>query len=113
LIFFSVHASTRRVHALRTNSSLPENVKPQNTRDMYLLKHMIFIFVVYLIGWTPIYIIPVLKLSEGITTWLDQFLQILPAISSMVIIMDLFFYNHEVRQYLKERLLKCLQLNRN
>jgi hypothetical protein len=105
--------STRRVHALAIATSSDAKSNHQNTRDIHLLKHMLFIFVVFLMGWTPIYMLPMLKLNEEVTIWVSQFLRLLPVISSIIIVLDLFMYNHDLRQYLKERLLKYLHMNQN
>jgi len=101
-----VRSSTRRVHALATTTSAVTNTNHQNSRDIYLLKHMFFIFVVFIIGWTPLYTVAMINSDEETPSWVLQFLQLLPVISSIIIVLDLFFYNHDLRQYLKERLLK-------
>jgi len=108
LIFISVRSSTRRVHALTP----AVNSNHQNTRDIYLLKHMIFIFIIFIIGWAPIYIRSIIQLNNEVTLWFGQFLQLLPVISSLIIILDLFYYNHELRQYLKEKLPKLENFRR-
>lgn len=107
LIYFSVRSSTRRVQALTTtgNTAMKTN-SYQHSRDLYLLKHMSAIFIVFILGWGPIYILPVLRLQTSITPWLHQIFQILPVISSLTIAMDLFLYNHDLRKYLKDKFLK-------
>jgi hypothetical protein len=72
---------------------------------------MFFVFVVFVLGWTPIYFLALFNLYETVTLWVIQFLQILPVISSLVIVLDLFFYNRDLRQDLKERLMKFFHLN--
>ncbi len=111
LIYFSVRSSTRRVHALATITSVAARTNHRNARDIYLLKHMFFVFVVFVLGWTPIYFLALFNLYETVTLWVIQFLQILPVISSLVIVLDLFFYNRDLRQDLKERLMKFFHLN--
>ena len=85
----------------------------QHARDMHLLKHMLFIFIVFLIGWTPIYAISVVDLNGGIPYWVYLLLQLLPVLSSLVNVVDLFLYNHDLRQYLNEEVFKHLLQNRN
>ena len=85
-----------------------EKSNHRNTRDIYLLKHMFFIFIVFIIGWTPVYIFQWTDADQYISSWLDQLFQMLPVISTLIIVLDLFFYNHDLRQYLKEKLLKIL-----
>jgi hypothetical protein len=81
------------------------NTKQQNARDVHLLKHMLFISFIFIIGWAPIYIISVMELYINVPFWVDSLLKIFPVLSSLITIMDLFLYNHDLRQYLKERFL--------
>ncbi len=105
LIYVSVRSSTRRVQALATTTNTTTTkLNHKNARDIYLLKHMVFIFVVFIIGWTPICILPLLSLDAKTNIQISQFLRILPVISALIIVLDLFYYNHDLRQYLKEKL---------
>jgi hypothetical protein len=114
MIFFFVRSSTRRVHATATAPTTSvANTNLQHARDMYLVKHMVFIFIVFLIGWTPIYIESSIVFSRGTLSWLFLLLQMLPVFSSLINILDLFMYNHDLRKYLKEQIIKWLRLNRN
>ncbi len=108
-----MRSSTQRVHALATTTSTAGKPNHQNTRDIYLLKHMLVIFVVFIIGWTPVYIDAMIDLDEKMPLWIIQLLQIPPVISSIIIILDLFLYNHDLTQYLKDKLFKCLHSNQN
>jgi hypothetical protein len=105
LIFIKVRSSTRRVHAAVTTMPVVTNTKQQNARDVHLLKHMLFISFIFIIGWAPIYIISVMELYINVPFWVDSLLKIFPVLSSLITIMDLFLYNHDLRQYLKERFL--------
>jgi hypothetical protein len=112
MIFFFVRSSTRRVHVEATGTmSSVVNTNLQHARDMYLLKHMVFIFIVFIIGWAPIYIVSVINFSGGLPMWVYLLLEMLPVFSSFINILDLFMYNHDLRQYLKEQIFKCLHLN--
>jgi hypothetical protein len=114
MIFFFVRSSTRRVHAAATaTTSSVANTNLQHARDMYLVKHMVFIFIVFLIGWAPVYFESATHFREGIPMWVYFLLQILPVFSLLINILDLFMYNHDLRKYLKEQIFKCLGLNRN
>ena len=114
VIFFSVRASTRRVQDLATVTSATTNsMHQQHTRDMYLLKHIVFMFVVFVSGWAPVYITEVIDPSLDEAAWYALLLRVLPVFSSLINMADLFLYNRELRQYIKERLMKCLHLNRN
>jgi hypothetical protein len=112
MIFVKVRSSSRRVHAAITTMPVATNSKQQNARDVHLLKHMLFISVIFIIGWAPIYIISVVKLPLNMPYWIYSLLQIFPVLSSLINIVDLFLYNNDLRQYLKQRLLNFLHLNR-
>ena len=113
VIFFTVRSSTRRIHGLATVASAPRNsVHQQHTRDMYLLKHIVFMFIVFITGWAPVYIIRIVNPPLEQSTWYALLILILPVLSSLINMADLFFYNRELRHYIKERLMKCLNLNR-
>ncbi len=105
MIFFFVRSSIQRVHALTT----PGKVYQRNARDIHLLKHMFFLSIVFIIGWTPIYILRLTNALDIISGWIQLYLEILPVISSLIITLDLFYYNRDLRQYLRERLFQLFQ----
>ncbi len=98
-------SSSRRVRPLATTANSIANSNDYSARDIHLLKHMFFIFVVFLLGWTPICIVRLLPLNEEKTLTLSQYLLILPVFSSITIVLDLFFYNRDLTQYLKQKFL--------
>jgi hypothetical protein len=114
MIFLFVRSSTRRVHATEVFSTTSvANNNLQQARDMHLLKHMVFIFIVFLIGWAPVYFQSVIDFTGGIptSTWVYYLLEMLPVFTSFINILDLFIYNYELRKYFKEQIFKCLHLN--
>jgi len=113
IIFFAVHSSTRRVHALTITTFSARNSNRQHARDIHLLKHIIFMFIVFIIGWAPVYVFSVVDPNEYMFSWISLILELLPVLSSLINMVDLFLYNHELRQYLKEQFFKCLYLNQN
>ncbi|UJR20633.1 hypothetical protein I4U23_023758 [Adineta vaga] len=110
LIFFNVASSTRRVQALSTTTSNHANSNHQHARDMHLLKHIIFIFIVFIVGWGPIYTLSVIAPDSNRYYTLYLVLQLLPALSSLIVILDLFMYNRDLRHYLKQKIMKYLLL---
>jgi len=80
IILIYTHRSTRRVHQVNNEHTL-QSIQA-NQRNNRLLKHILFLFVVFFVGWVPIYIIGVI-----------------PAICFFINIIDLFWYNHELRKY--------------
>ena len=65
---------------------------------------MIFLFLVFFCGWVSIYLIGAIN-GNGLIIPLTVFhgLRMLPATSLFIIIIDLFWYNHELRQYFTNR----------
>ncbi|UJR19681.1 hypothetical protein I4U23_022815 [Adineta vaga] len=100
-IFINVRSSTRRVHAETTATSVTNKSRQHNTRDVRLLKHMLFIFVVFISGWSPFFILSTISINAP--EWINSLLQMLPVFSLLINIVDLFLYNHDLRQYLKGR----------
>lgn len=110
MIFFRVRSSTRRIQALAEESnSTPVHANQLSVRDIRLLKHMLFIFVVSVIGWAPIYIFSLTDQPDFFSQWFFLVLQLLPVISSLINVLDLFWFNHDLREYLKERCLTGVQ----
>ena len=105
MIFFFVRSSVQRVHTLTPAGKVPH----RNTRDIYLLKHMLFVSIVFMIGWAPIYILRLSNTLSMAPLWIQLYLEILPVISSIIIILDLFYYNRDLRQYLRGRLFQLFQ----
>ncbi len=69
---------------------------------------MLFIFVVFVGGWTPIYILTLINPDRARVYLPYLVLEFLPVLSSSIVVMDLFWYNHDLRNYIKERLLHYL-----
>jgi hypothetical protein len=97
IIFSHAHRSTRRVQPVNGEST-PASTLSQ--RDAHLLRHMIFIFVVFFCGWVPMYIIAAINWNgTAISHVVQHGLQILPAVSLFIDVIDLFWYNHELGKY--------------
>ncbi|CAF1506596.1 unnamed protein product [Adineta steineri] len=110
IIYFTVRASSRRVHTITENSSGNFSIERLSSRDIRLLKHMVFVFIVYLTGWSPIYIAAAAGLTRGMPDWLYYLLELPAGVSFMILLLDLLWYNHEVRQYLKEKFVRWLHI---
>jgi hypothetical protein len=108
LIYWTVTSSSRRVNAISTSADAAAVARPnqKNTRDIFLLKHMSFIFVVFIVGWSPVYTLQIIQLNAQTPVWIIKFLQVPPVLTSIIMVVDLFIYNHELRQYLKEKIVK-------
>ncbi|CAF1185142.1 unnamed protein product [Adineta steineri] len=112
LIFILVRSSTRRVRTLAITKTSVVNSN-YSARDIHLLKHILFISVVFLLGYVPIYTIRMLHLDAEVIFWASQLIQFLPVLSGLTIIVDLFWYNRDLTQYIKDSIFRCLRLNPN
>jgi hypothetical protein len=112
LIYWTVTSSSRRVHNISTNpnggagAGVVARPNHQNARDIFLLKHISFMFVVFIVGWSPTYILQLIESTAQAPAWLFKTFQVLPVLTTIIIVFDLFIYNHELRQYLKEKILR-------
>ncbi len=99
IIFIYVRRSSRRVQPMNVGSAQAATL---SRREAYLLKHMIFMLAVYVCGWAPIYIILGVNLSLVVTGFSPVELQVIllmPPVSILINVVDLFLYNHELRKY--------------
>jgi hypothetical protein len=104
IIFLKVRSSSRRIHTTALPSTAAIDRRQQNARDVHLLKHMLFMFVVFIMGWAPIYTYSLIVQYPYSYYLLFIVLQVLPVFSVVVDILDLFLYNHDIRQYYKARI---------
>lgn len=73
-----------------------------NNRDIRVVKHMIIMFIIFLAGWLPIYIFICIDLHGRISVVVYRILSILPALSLLGDIIDLFLFNHQLRSYFRQ-----------
>ncbi len=101
IIFIYARRSTRRVRQTNGESA---NTPILSQRDAHLLKHMIFMFAVFVCGWTPPYMIRAVTVSvSGFSPIVMQIFYMIPVACILIDIIDLFLYNHELRKYLTNR----------
>ncbi|CAF1242105.1 unnamed protein product [Adineta steineri] len=109
IIIVSARLSSRRVHATTIATAPRTNTThQQHHRDIKLLKHILFLFFVFIFGWAPTYIATFLQ-DPFIPWWVYDVLQIPPTFTVIIQTVDLFIYNREVRQYWKERINRCFR----
>ncbi len=101
IIFIYAHRSARRVRPTNGESA---NTPILSQRDAHLLKHMIFMFAVFFCGWTPPYMIKAVTVNVSVVSPIVvQVFNIIAVACILIDIVDLFLYNHELRQYLTNR----------
>jgi hypothetical protein len=97
IIFTYVRRSTRRVQPANGENAQASTL---SDRDARLLKHMIFMFVVFACGWAPVYIEKMVDVSgTAVSPVAAQIFLLIPAVALLIDVADLFFYNHELRKY--------------
>lgn len=95
-----VHRSYRRVQPRIANDRSRHRPVKLNRRDIRLLRHMIFMFSIFVGGWSPIYVMSILISSVSFHPLLLRSVAILAKMSLFLDIFYLFMYNHRVRSYL-------------
>jgi len=115
LIFIHVHASSHRVQPQNTTTQTINNntIHQQskiNRRNIHLLRHMLFMFCMFIGGWGPIHIAAIIMNYININVLIMRILSIIAEISMLCNVVDLFVYNRKLRHYLKNIMLKCFEM---
>jgi hypothetical protein len=112
IIFIHVYTSSHRIQPVARSAAATgdnDQQRPRiNRRDIHLLQHMILMFLSFIIGWSPIYLVSVLSYMISFSPLTFRLLSFLSQISVCFVIIDLFLYNHELRRYLRQTILRCL-----
>ncbi|UJR21693.1 hypothetical protein I4U23_024770 [Adineta vaga] len=103
-IYHYVRSSSRRVQPQDASGNI-QQIKI-NHRDIYLLKHMVIMFCIFVGGWAPVFIIPIIEHYTPVDQVINSISTILCELASLIDIVDLFLYNHQLRKYFKD-LLRC------
>ncbi|CAF3816111.1 unnamed protein product [Adineta steineri] len=111
LIFLHVRSSTRRVQphtmSTTTNGVMMNQKTRVGRREIALLRHMIFIFSIFLIGWSPIYLVNVINQFITVATIPNGSSILLCEVALISLIINLFMCNHQLRQYLSNKIRVC------
>lgn len=114
-IFIYVYSSSRRMqhHAknlclqsVLTISSNDDQPKISR-RDLRLLLYMIYMFLTFLIGWGPFYILMIISHYKEVSGILAGCFGLWAEFSLICVVISLFFYNKELRKYLRNSIRKC------
>lgn len=117
MIFHHVRQSTKRVNAQSQTINIDDsstiatatnsNYKTISHRDLRLLRHIVFMFCMFIGGWSPVYIYALVKPISPWSSLTLSLLILLAECSLFVDVINLFIYNHELRRRLQIRLFKC------
>lgn len=111
-IFLYVRRSSRRIQPQAVSTVMTSTNNQQariNRRNLSLLKHMIFTFLIFVIGWAPIFITNIIDII--IPGHLIAILSCtyVSAICTFGIIIYLFICNHDIRKFLFNKIRQCFQ----
>ncbi|CAF3228457.1 unnamed protein product [Rotaria socialis] len=106
LIYYHVRVSSRRVQSETSNTREIHGIKISR-RDLYLLRHMVLMFCIFLGGWTPLFIIPIVHHFTPVSNILYALSALWCELALLINMIDLFLYNHKVRKYLISICLRC------
>jgi len=103
LIFVHIRSSSRRVQPqivdAVTNASHTQELKITR-REISVLRRMIFIFSMFISGWTPVYLTVIIDYFNILDPIIFRLTVIFAELCLLGIITDLLIYNHKLRQYL-------------
>ena len=103
--FLFVHQSTRRVHAEGAGPGV------SHVRDMRLLKTMIATFIVFVVGWIPLFLTQIFSQRFTISTAANSIFQVLPSLSMLIDVILLIYINQPVRLFLIQLISKRNRVN--
>ena len=95
-----MQASLDRVQtgaAATTTTTGPRRI---SRRDVGLLGHSAIVFVIFIIGWIPTIAIYIVEYYMPVDTLVNSIFDTSFQLALLVVIIDLFLYNHKVRKYL-------------
>lgn len=111
LIYINVRSSSRRVQPLP--STITDNNSNNGTqtkisrRDVHLLRHMLAMLIIFVGGWAPLYVLFAVQNQFSVNTTISACFTIWCQIALLCDIIDLYLYNHEVRNYLITSFCRC------
>ena len=97
-IYLHVCASSTRVQTRSVAQA--SNQHTISRRDIFLLRHMVIMFCIFIFGWAPWLILYIVEYYTTISVLLDTISFVSNQLALLLDVIDLFLYNHEVRKYL-------------
>ncbi|CAF1568837.1 unnamed protein product [Rotaria sp. Silwood1] len=111
-IYATVRSSSHRIQpsSLSVMGNTSRNVQQErmSRRDIHLLRHMIIMFLIFIGGWTPLYALFAIQSQVLANPMLSKCFTIWCQLAFLCDIIDLYLYNHELRNYLKTMFCRCL-----
>jgi hypothetical protein len=105
IIFNHVRNSTKRVHTENMREGITRRAIVVSRRDVKLLKNMLFMFLLFAFGWTPIYIFRLINFPPGmLKVRIDFGLTLLPVYTLLMDMIILYYNNEELVNYILQRI---------
>jgi len=112
LIFIYVRTSSRRIQPQSidplTNGNNIQHVK-LTRRDISLLWQMIFMFSMFIGGWSPVYLSAIISELIYVDSLVTPVTAIFSELCIFGIIINLFIQNHDLRQYLLNKIRELIR----
>jgi hypothetical protein len=106
-----VRSSARRVHidafSAFTNVTVSGNRKRISRREMALLRQMAMTFVIFIGGWSPIYIVTILGSVGYVHPLIYQTMILVCQIAVLSILFNLIKINRDLREFIVKKLRLC------
>jgi hypothetical protein len=109
-IFIHVRRSSRRLQPQGVSAITGGTNQPQariSRRDIHLLKQMVFTFAMFIIGWTPAFVIN----TVNVIIFVDFVIAIasvyLSAVCLLALMINLLLCNRDIRQYGVDLIRRC------
>ncbi|CAF4478151.1 unnamed protein product, partial [Rotaria socialis] len=106
LIFIRVYSSSKRIQpASQTAGTTDANAGTikLSRRDRHLLQHSIIMFIVVMAGWCPTFLNIAIDYASVVSPVVYVVLQLWSIVGDMLIIIDLFIYNHELKKLIRDK----------
>jgi len=106
-IFTYVRSSSRRVRpqAVPSMTNMINTQEPRiSRREISLLRQMIFMFSMFVGGWTPVYLTVLILYFIPFNLMAFQLTTVVAELCLLFITMNLFVCNHELREYSRNKI---------
>lgn len=101
-----IQKSSRRIQPTSSTHANSGNILNQlniSRRNVYFLRHMIFLFIVFLVGLCPLRLLVLIDTDSQVNILVYKIFALNIPISLLIITTDLFLLNSAVMLYLKEK----------
>ena len=111
-IFIHVRRSSRRLQPQGLSATTGGTNQQQariSRRDIHLLKQMVFTFAMFIIGWTPAFVINTVNVIYFVDFIIAIASVYLSAVCLLALMINLLICNREIRQYIADLIRHCVR----